>query len=205
MTKHRIITALASIALAALALTGCSLLTPPAPADPGEVPTNPVRPLPDSITPPGAEIPLGEWASYQFTGTKGEEVVIAARLVSVEKLPAAEDEFLRDNIDGLDGYDIYVMRVEQKKVSGDDVTFNADYTGFKPARADGTRGKELTVIGWSGCKVSSFTAAFEDGEVLPQCFLGLVDSGAAPVAGVIYTLFDTPYDSYAGAPIFFRA
>lgn len=222
MNKSRIISALAGTALAAIALTGCSTSAPapaPAPAEEGttkvEEGTTKVEEtapaekdtasVADGITAPGSELALGDWATYEFTGLEDQTAVIQARLVSVEKISAEQDAFLRENVEGLGGYDIYMMKVEQKKVSGAEVIYEGDYTAFKPAREDGSRAQQLTVIGWDDCRTQAFNAEFEAGETITQCVLGLVDSGAKAPAGVTYSQYDSVYDAYEGEPIFFRA
>lgn len=169
--------------------------TQEAPATPSE---------PGALTEPGSTIALGEWASYEFTGTDKQKAVVSARLVSVEPASQADTDFLVDQIPQLKGYEVVLLTVEQKKVSGESIAFNADYTGFRPASADGKRAQEVTVIGWDTCRSNSFSKDFdENGATITQCIIGAAVPGGNPIAGVIYAPYDSPYSTSGGQPIFF--
>src|SRR5690606_1363965 len=86
--------------VAGLALAGCSapatdapqtpITEPDAPAETptDETPTTPAEP--GAITEPGSTIALGEWASYEFTGTDKQKAVVSARLVGAEPASQAD-------------------------------------------------------------------------------------------------------------------
>lgn len=160
-----------------------------------------------TIADPGTTVGIEEWLSYPFTGTDDNEAVISARLLSVEKATAEEQAVLDENFgDKIADFDVYLVRYEQQKESGDPVVYDADYTYFDVVDADGERVQSITLIGWDGCDQGSFTQEFDDGEVQAQCTLGAVAKGGDAPAGIAFTGGyddDNPYDYLDGKPLLF--
>jgi len=157
----------------------------------------------ETIAAPGSKVGLNEWLSYDYTGVDDVKAVIAARLVSVTPATDAQAETIIEAIPDAAGYDFVFFKVEQKKVSGADIAFNADYTAFNPVSANGERVQDVTLIGWDECKSVSFTEEFDKGETITQCVVGAYKDGSAMPAGVNYSEFDTAYDYYDGKPLLF--
>lgn len=202
--------------VAGLVLAGCSA---PAPEEP-EVPSSSDAPseapaetptetpaettAPGDVAQPGATVPIGQWVNYEYAGLDDKKAVISARLVSAEA-PSAEDAaFLVEKIPQLQGYEVVFFMVEQKKVSGDEIAFQADYTGFRPATSDRKRAQDVTMIGWDKCKTNSFSKDFDTaGATITQCIIGAKVPGGQDIAGVMYAPFDTPFNYSDGNPILF--
>lgn len=203
--------------IAGLVLAGCSApADDPAPTDtstqapaepssePTAEPTESSDPAPGDVVAPGATVALGEWANYEYSGLDDTSAIISARLVSAEAPSEADAKFLVEQIPQLQGYEIVFFRVEQKKVSGDEIAHQSDYTGFRPATADRKRAQDVTVIGWDKCKTNSFSRDFDTaGAVLTQCIIGAKVPGGQDIAGIMYAPFDTPYNYSDGNPILF--
>lgn len=166
-------------------------------------------PVEGELAEPGTTVGMNEWLTHSFTSTDDGEALISARLVSVE--PATDDEaaFIVAAFDDgkVDGYDFYLLHVEEKKESGDTVEFNADYSYFDVVDKDGNQVQEITLIGWDGCKSLSFDEEFDTADgVLTQCFIAGAKDGDPLPAGVAYTggyEDDNPYSSYDGKPLYF--
>ncbi|HRN28589.1 MAG TPA: hypothetical protein PK781_00890 [Terrimesophilobacter sp.] len=202
--------------VAGLILAGCSTpateapevpTSTEAPAEtpsetPAETPAEPTTP--GDVVEPGATVPIGEWASYEYSGLDDTSAIISARLVSAEA-PSAEDAaFLVSEIPQLQGYELVFFTIEQKKVSGDEIAHQADYTGFRPATSDRKRAQDVTVIGWDKCKTNAFSRDFDTaGATLTQCIIGAKVPGGQDIAGIMYAPFDTPYNYSDGNPILF--
>lgn len=201
--------------VAGLVLAGCSAPAPEAPEvpnstetpseEPTESPAETSEPTtPGDVVEPGATVAIGEWANYEYSGLDDTSAIISARLVSVEE-PSAEDAaFLVDQIPQLEGYELLFFIVEQKKVSGDEIAHQSDYTGFRPATSDRKRAQDVTVIGWDKCKTNAFSRDFDTaGATLTQCIIGAKVPGGQDIAGIMYAPFDTPYNFSDGNPILF--
>ncbi|MBH0108992.1 hypothetical protein I6E81_02290 [Salinibacterium sp. NG22] len=156
------------------------------------------------VAAPGSTVKLGEWASYDYAGIDDATAVIAARLVSIEPATAAQTDYLVKQISQLKGYNVWFLSVEQQKVSGDSIAFDADYTGFSPVDANSEKIQDVTVIGWDDCTTQSFTKEFDtDGATIEQCFIAATVEGGNDVAGVIYAEYDSVYAYYDGKPLSF--
>jgi hypothetical protein len=166
-------------------------------------------PADGELAEPGTRVGIDTWLTYSFTTTDDEEALLSARLKSVEPVSAAQLEFLNTTFDEgqLKGFDVWMLLVEEKKVSGATVEFNSDYSFFDIVDADGNQVQEITVIGWDECKTPSFDEAYDTaGGTLTQCFLAASTPGGNKPAGVAYTggyEEGNPYDSYDGKPLLF--
>jgi hypothetical protein len=166
-------------------------------------------PAEGELADPGTRVGIDEWLTHTFTNTDDGEALISARLVSVEPATADETASIVSAFDDgkVDGYDFYLLRVEEKKESGDTVEFNADYSFFDVVDADGEKVQEILLIGWDGCESLSFDEEFDTaGAVLTQCFIGAAKAGDPEPAGVAYTggyEDDNPYSFYDGKPLYF--
>lgn len=166
-------------------------------------------PAEGELAEPGTRVDIDEWLTHSFTSTDDGEALISARLVSVE--PATDDEaaFIVAAFDDgkVDGYDFWLLHVEEKKESGDTVEFDADYSFFDVVDEDGNQVQEITLIGWDGCESNSFDDEFDtNGGVITQCFIGAAKNGDPEPAGVAYTggyEDDNPYSSFDGKPLYF--
>jgi len=218
MLKKRILAATVGILGSALMLSGCAFIgggndndepkppvSQPSESEEGtenETPSTGSDEPSEDITAPGSKVGLNEWITYEYTGLDDQKALISARLVSVEKATAAQQDLLITEIPKLEGYTVYIFRAEEKKLSGDSVVFEADYTDFSVASADGSKAQEVTVIGWEDCENQSFTEEFDTaGATLEQCFVGAVKDGGAVPTGIIYAPYDGDYDYYDGQPI----
>lgn len=205
------LTASAVALVAGLLLSGCTTLTPQ--ADKPAASTSPHTPIAtpsdspgereSDVTTPGSIVTLGEWATYEYRGTEKLTAVLAARLVSVEKATPAQNAFLVSQISELAGYTVWILTVEQKKISGDPIVYGTDYTAFEPIDADKKRVQGVTIIGWTECASQSFTPEFDEaGATITQCIIGATKTGD-DVAGLRYAEPKTRYDPYDGNPIIF--
>ncbi|MEO7349677.1 MAG: hypothetical protein ABIW32_07460 [Terrimesophilobacter sp.] len=202
-----------------LALSGCSAndsqVEKPATGSSSEAPiavptTKPSTPSDEgsdtpspNLTRPGATVTMGKWASYEYTGTTQQKAVIAARLVSVDKVTAAQQALLVEQIPELSDYTIWMLQVEQTKVSGASIATESDYAAFYPVGVNKKKVQYVTMIGWNDCSSKVFSLAFDDGAPVSQCILGATKTDQPEVAGVIYAPFDSPYDAHDGNPINF--
>lgn len=166
-------------------------------------------PVDGELAEPGTRAGLNQWLTHSFESTDDVQALIAARLVSVEPVTSTQRAFLDGAFDEgeLDGYDVWILKVEEKKVSGGTVEFNADYTSFNPVDDQGRQIQGLTVIGWDDCKSLSFDEEFDtNGGVLTQCILAATLPGDDAPAGVNYTggyEDENPYSNYDGKPLLF--
>ena len=166
-------------------------------------------PADGELAEPGTRVGIDTWLTYSFTTTDDEEALLSARLKSVEPVTKAQLEFLNTTFDEgqLKGYDVWMILVEEKKVSGATVEFNADYSFFDIVDKDGNKVQEITVIGWDECKTPSFDDEYDTaGGTLTQCFLAASTPGGNAPAGVAYTggyEEGNPYDSFDGKPLLF--
>jgi hypothetical protein len=206
----------------AFTLSGCALLpSAPQPAAESSAPTASPTPTAEpteepssgtatsgDVAEPGTTVGPGEELVYEFTGTDEQKALISAALVDVTPATAEQVAFLNEQFDEdeLKGLDISFIHVTQKKVSGDPVEFNADYTSFKPVDAEGQRVQDVTVIGWDECGTESFTPEFDAGVAMTQCYIAASPTGGNAPAGVMYEggyEEGNPYSSYDGEPLLF--
>jgi hypothetical protein len=167
-------------------------------------------PAADGASPAGARAGLGEPLVYSFTGTENNTVLVSSKLLDVTPATPEQDKFVREQFGSdVDGFDLYLIHLEETKVSGDPVEFEASYTGYSPVNADGEEVQEATLIGWDDCKENSFTEEFDNGQPITQCLLAATPTEAAPPAGVSYDgglQENSPYDEFSGgAPLLFIA
>ena len=169
--------------------------TDPAPDNSDEAPSG-------DLTQPGATLGAGEWFTYEYETLGDGKAVISSKLIDVTKASDSQYKLLVDEIPDLVDYDVYLIQLEQKKVSGDTVEYEADYTDYTPILANGNRAQQVTVIGWDDCSTESFTPEFDtEGATLTQCFVAAAPKGSSSVpAGLQYAPFDTPFDPYDGQP-----
>lgn len=232
VNKKKLFSALAGITLLGLALTGCTSDTPgknienpkPEPTlstelpEPGETttpePTDeptgaPAQPSGEG-TAPGTVVSAGEWMTYDFRNFEDARALVEARIVSLKPADATQVDFLVNLSADLVDYDISIIRWEEKQKGGADLAFNASTSVFKIARADGTAGQELVVIGWDDCKTNAWPKDFHTGNVVvSQCTIGAVPKGSANgVGGLLfvgnYGDTDNPFDVYEGKPVFLK-
>jgi hypothetical protein len=166
-------------------------------------------PAEGELAEPGTRVGIDTWLTHSFVSTDDGEALISARLVSVEPVTADQLAFLNTTFDGgeLEGYDVWMILVEEKKESGDTVIYNSDYSYFDVVDEDGDQVQEITVIGWDECKTPSFDEAFDtEGAILTQCFLAAAKENDQKPAGVAYVggyEDGNPYSSYDGKPLYF--
>ncbi|QAY74659.1 hypothetical protein ET445_16295 [Agromyces protaetiae] len=222
LKKATRIASLAAIVIAASALTGCSLVPAinQAPVDDEPVAEAPVEDtaesaddasaaVPGELLQPGQTVAAGEWATYEFVNYDDAKAVLQTRLVGVETATQAQVDLLVSEIPELKGYHVELIRFETKKVSGDDIAYNSNYTDFRPADVNGLRAQEVSVISWDDCNSESFTEEFDAGvETIPGCLVGAWVEGGDPVGGMIWTgnssVDDNPFGEYDGTPVFFQ-
>ncbi len=221
---HKLSALVALPAITLLTLAGCAFPKPaaPEPAPETSVPSATSTPTEEAEEPddssaasgdvaaPGTTAGPGEPLVTEFTGTDGQKALIASSLVDVVPATTEQVAFLNEQFDKgeLDGFEISFIHLEQKKVSGDPIEFNADYTSFKPVDAEGQRVQDVTVIGWDECGTESFTPEFDSGETLVQCYIAAAPAGGGAPAGLMYDggfSEDNPFDYYDGKPLLFLA
>ncbi|MGI9821738.1 hypothetical protein [Agromyces sp. Marseille-Q5079] len=218
-------TSIAFVALAAvsLALTACTT----APADSGAKKTDTTveesasaEPTEESagtvenavegeLLQPGQTVALGDWGTYEFVDYDDKTAVLNTKLVSIEPATAEQTEALVAEIPELKGWNVSLIRYQQQKVSGDDITYGANYTDFRPADATGAKAQEVSVIGWDECESESFTEEFNAGTaVLDQCMVGASVEGGEPIGGMLWTgnssADENPFSDYEGEPVLFK-
>lgn len=205
-----------------LALAGCVPQPSPAPEPAAESSAPAATPTPTEaaeepadasaasgdVAAPGTTAGPGEPLVTEFTGTDGQTALIASSLVDVVPATTEQVAFLNEQFDKgeLDGFEISFIHLEQTKVSGDPIEFNADYTSFKPVDAEGQRVQDVTVIGWDECGTESFTPEFDSGATLTQCYIAAAPSGGGAPAGLMYDggfSEENPFDYYDGKPLLF--
>ncbi|HEY0188520.1 MAG TPA: hypothetical protein VGC67_13600 [Cellulomonas sp.] len=179
-------------------------------SEPSEVETTPAETeVTGDVAAPGTTVGFDTYLSYTFTNTDDEQAVLSAKLDSIDLATDSERADLESAFDEgeLDGYDLYLIRMTEKKVSGASVEFNSDYSYFDPIKESGSTVQSVTVIGWDGCEQQSFDSAYDtEGAELQQCYIAAVPNGQPAPAGVAYTggyEDDNPYDSYDGSPLQF--
>ena len=163
-------------------------------------------PAEGELADPGTRVGVDEWLTHSFTSTDDGEALISSRLVSVE--PATDEQaaaIVAAFDDGkVDGYDFFIIQVEEKKESGDPVLYDSDYSYYDLIDEDGERVQEITIIGWDGCATESFTEEFDTaGATITQCFIaGALDGDNEP-AGVAYSGGYDDDNPYEDAPLLF--
>lgn len=177
---------------------------------PAEEDDEPAAPADGELAEPGTRVGANEWLTHSFVGTDDQEALIASRLISVEPVTKSQLAFLNETFDEgeLEGYDVWMVIVEEQKISGASIEFDSDYSYYDVVDADGDQVQGITVIGWDECSTESFDEEFDtNGGILTQCFLGAAPSTDTGIpAGVAYTggyEDDNPYDSYDGKPLLF--
>jgi len=146
-------------------------------------------PAEGELADPGTRVGEGEWLTHSFTSTDDGEALISAQLVSVEPATDEEAAFIVAAFDAgkLDGYDFWLIHVDEKKESGDSIAFDSDYAYFDVVDEDGTQVQGITLIGWDGCPSESFSEEFDTaGAVITQCFIAAAKDGDNEPAGVSY-------------------
>lgn len=213
MKLTRALPALAVTLATTLALTGCfgsvvadstAAPTPSSTAASGN--DGPSAPTDGSLAEPGTKASMGEYLTYEFINTDGGSALISATLKSIEPVSAEELAFLNEQFAQLKGYDVYFLLVDETKVSGADVKFNASYTGYTAIDASGTQVQGVTLIGWDVCANESFPTEFDTpGTVLTNCFIAAAVPGGNKPEGIMYTggfEDDNPYSDYDGKPLY---
>ncbi|GAA1845956.1 hypothetical protein [Agromyces salentinus] len=158
---------------------------------------------------PGQTVALGDWGTYEYVDYDDKTAVLNTKLVSIEPATEAQVEQLVAEIPELKGWKVSLIRYQQQKVSGDDITYGSNYTDFRPADATGAKAQEVSVIGWDECASESFTEEFNAGTtVLDQCMIGASVDGGEPIGGMIWTgnssADENPFSDYEGTPVFFE-
>lgn len=215
MKLNRALPTLAVTLATTLALTGCfgsivadTTTEPTSAASPSATAgsDSPSAPADGTLAEPGTRASMGESLTYEFVNTDGGKALISATLKSIEPVSADQLTFLNEQFAQLKGYEVFFLIVEEQKVSGDPVEFNASYTGFKPIDANGTKVQAITLIGWDECESNSFTPEFDDaGAVITNCFMAAAVPGGNMPEGIMYTggfSDPNPYSDYDGKPIY---
>ncbi|CAN5581120.1 hypothetical protein BH10ACT7_BH10ACT7_19470 [soil metagenome] len=214
MKLTRALPLLAVTLTATLALTGCfGSVVADSTAAPTSSPSatasesdSPSAPTDGSLAEPGTEASIGENLTYEFFNTDGGSALISATLKSIEPVSAEQLAFLNEQFAQLKGYDVYFLLVEETKISGADVKFNASYTGYKPIDANGTQVQGITLIGWDECSNESFPTEFDTpGTPLVNCFMAAAVPGGNQPEGIMYTggfEDENPYSDYDGKPLY---
>jgi len=216
MSLQRILALLALPVVTVFVIAGCASPSPSNNSDDKDTDSSeteeedePEIPAEGELAEPGTTVGADVWLTHSFTSTDDGEALISSRLVSVEKVTDEQQTFLETAFDEgqLDGFDVYMILVEEKKESGDPVLYDADYTFYDAIDKDGQKVQPVTLIGWDECETPSFDEAFDtEGAVLTQCLLAAVPSGEDAPGGVAYTggyEDDNPYDYLDGKPLFF--
>jgi hypothetical protein len=134
--------------------------------------------------------------------------VLQTRLTGIT--PATADEMaevVAANPD-FQGYQLVYVTWETRKVSGDSIEFNSSIGDFRPATVDGTVADKATAFG-GPCTTDSFDEAFDTaGGTVTGCEIGLEIQGGQKVGGLLFigpsAVSDSPFDSYAGEPVFLK-
>ncbi|WP_164863488.1 hypothetical protein [Agromyces sp. LHK192] len=157
---------------------------------------------------PGQTVALGQWGTYEYESYDGRKAVLNTKLVSIEPATQAQVDFLVAEIPELADYEVTLIRYQQQKVSGDDITYDANYTDFRPADVTGAQAQEVSVIGWDECASESFTEEFGAGAVIDQCVVGAKLPSSEAIGGMIWTgnssADENPFSEYDGQPVFFK-
>jgi hypothetical protein len=204
-------------------LAGCSVALPQAPSNASNgsehsttlnasaiasgVPTASASGAPKiPVTPAGTKVKLGKWASYDYFGLDGQHAVIAARMTEFTKLTGAQRDEAVKRSPELASYNIFLMRVDEQKVTGSAVAFESDYTDFYPVLDTGVKAQSVTILNWSECSNQSFTKKFDEGNtILKQCYLGASKIGDPEPTGLIYAPLRGTYDYDEGIPLRFMS
>ncbi|MEO5535379.1 MAG: hypothetical protein ABIR17_09645 [Pseudolysinimonas sp.] len=204
--------------LGALLLAGCATpaISPGTATDPGTAtsasPTADAGNTPVLVdgeaAPPGTKVGFDTYLTYSYVTTDKEDALLKAKLDSIEPATADELAVLTTNFgDKLDPYDIYLLRMTEKKVSGATVKYNDDWSFFDVVDAQGERIQSISLIGWDGCDTQSFSEDYDTGGAeIAQCYIGAVKKGSAAPGGMAYTggyEDDNPYDAFSGKPLLF--
>jgi hypothetical protein len=220
MTSSRTAATVGLAAIIALALAGCSsggesggtddntakptaTASSSAPADDSDAAAE------GDIVEPGATIEAGEWITYDYEDYDGNHAVIQSRVTGITAATEEQLQLLISEIPDLEGYEVSLITLEERKVSGDDITFGSDYTDYSPAATDGAEAQEVSVIGWDECSSESFTEEFNAGSAsITSCFVGAVVPGTDKIGGLLYegpsAAEENPYSSYEGKPVFMK-
>lgn len=213
-TRSRLAATLASASLLVLTMSGCALIGSVSaqreePIDTGTAQPSPA-PTSGDIVQPGATIAFGEWMTYEYVNHDDRRAVLQSRVTGMEPATQEQIDLLVSQLPELQGYDVSFVTLEERKVSGDDITEAADYSDYQIALTTGERGEEVLVSGWEDCPSGSFTEGFDAGsETIASCFVGAAAPGSTAVGGLRWTgsisLDDNPYSEYEGQPVFLRA
>lgn len=182
--------------------------TPKASSTPKQKSTD-QRPAAGEIAAPGTTVNGSDWMTYEFVASDGKKALLQSRIVSLEPATDAQAKTLLEKIPKLKGYDLTLIRLEERKVSGDELPTTSDYSDYDIATSAGEAGQEVTAIGWSECPRSTFTDDFDAGtETITTCFVGAAVPGGDPVAGLLWGgpsyLDENPYKVYGGKPVFLK-
>jgi hypothetical protein len=216
-TRLRSTPLLAAPLLATLLLVGCAApspgtTTPDTGTDESATPTEEAVEAPELVegepAPPGTRVGFDTYLTYTYLTVDDEEALLSAKLDSIEPATDAELAVLAENFgDQLDGYDIYLLRMTEKKISGASVKYNDDSSFFDVVDENGERIQTVTLIGWDGCDTQSFPEEYDTGGAeISQCYIGAVREGEDPPAGMAYTggyEDGNPYDYLDGKPLLF--
>jgi hypothetical protein len=216
-TRLRSTPLLAVPLLATLLLLGCAApstgtTTPDTATDSGVTPTEEAVETPELVAgepaPPGTRVGFDTYLTYTYLTIDDEDALLSAKLDSIEPATDVELAVLAENFgDQLDGYEVYLLRMTEKKISGATVKYNDDSSYFDVVDVNGERIQEVTLIGWDGCDTQSFPEEYDTGGAeISQCYIGAVREGEAPPAGMAYTggyEDGNPYNYLDGKPLLF--
>lgn len=216
MSLQRILALLALPVVTVFVIAGCASPSPSNNSDDKDTDSSETEeedeaeiPAEGELAEPGTTVGADVWLTHSFTSSDDVEALISSRLVSVEQVTAEQLEFLNSSFtEGqLDGFDVYMIHVEEKKESGESILYDSDYSFYDPIDTDGNKVQPIIFIGWDECETPSFDEAFDtEGAVLTQCLLAAVPEGEDAPGGVAYTggyEDDNPYDYLDGKPLYF--
>ncbi|MBM7831364.1 hypothetical protein JOE59_002069 [Agromyces cerinus] len=195
--------AFAGLAIAALALTGCTSspadravkVTPSAEAEPSEAPeAAPADAAFDggADAAPGSTVPAGTWGNIPYLDYDDNESVLSHHLKSVDKAAQADVDTLVAEIPELKGMDVYFANVESRYVSGDLQPFTQP-SDFDVVDANGDRVQSLILVGFDACPSDSFGDEDEvKTQVITNCYAAAVAPGGNVPAGVKWSQYETP-------------
>lgn len=218
MELKRKIAGIAFIAAAAIVLTGCSNgtdTTPPEDPIPTNVPALNIEgadiPAGDEvITEPGTQIEPGEWLTHEFISFDGNKAILQSRIGGVVNAsPEQIASFAEFSGQALDGKDVKLITIEQKKVSGQSIAFSVPNNEFTPA-VNGMPANTFSTMGWEGCASEPYSIDFDLAQASSTtCLISIVDPAMGSYSGVLFTGDplnpDSPYSFGSGDPVLLKS
>lgn len=160
------------------------------------------------FTAAGTELAFGDAALVGWNHFSGEQIslkveVLEAKEVSLDELLAVVSESTAAQIEGYTPYYVTVSFTKADLSQGE-ISFSDASSGLFATNSGGQEVPELTLIGtYEPCNSKSFDKTVDEGVAQLTCQIFLVPGGQA-FGGIGWGEFDTPYDKYNGAPIFWK-